>query len=151
MPTIPSNTTCTHLGCKNPKSKYNGYCIQHGGRDEQRFNQKYNKERKAFNDMYNTNQWLTLRRIRLSKNPLCCACEAEGIIKAAKVVDHVFPWAQISNEAFFINRFQNLCIPHHSEKTRLEQKGIYRAYGTPNRDYTRSDYARVMSVDDPQA
>jgi 5-methylcytosine-specific restriction protein A len=146
MPSIPSNTTCAHLGCKNSKSKYNQYCIQHGGRDEQRYNQKYNRERKAFNDMYNTTQWLKLRQIQLSKHPLCVGCQAEGIIKAAKVVDHLFPWSHISNEAFIINRFQSLCTTHHSEKTQLEQKGIYRAFGTPHRDYTSADYARVMGT-----
>ncbi len=149
MPSIPKTTTCGELGCKNARSKYNQYCIQHGGRDEQRFNQKYNKERKAFNDMYNTRQWLTLRQIQLSRNPICCACQANGIITPAKVVDHLFPWAQISEQAFFINRFQSLCTAHHSEKTQLEQKGIYRAYGTPNRDYTGADYSRVMGTNDP--
>lgn len=148
MPTIPSNTTCTHLGCKNPKSKYNQYCIEHGGRDDKRFDQKYNKDRKSFNDMYNTRQWLTLRQIQLSKNPICAGCQAEGIITPAKVVDHLFPWSQISKEAFFINRFQSLCQTHHSEKTQLEQKGIYRAFGTPHKDYTQGDYQRVMGIVD---
>ena len=146
MPSIPKTTICGELGCKNPRSKYNQYCIQHGGRDEQRYNQKYNRERKAFNDMYNTRQWLTLRQIQLSKNPICIACHAEGIITPAKIVDHLFPWSQISEQAFFINRFQSLCSPHHSEKTQLEQKGIYRAFGTPHKDYTSADYARVMGM-----
>lgn len=142
MPSIPTNTTCSHLGCKNTKSKYNQYCIEHGGRDV--FNQKYNKDRKSFNDMYNTRQWLSLRQIQLSKQPICIACQSQGIITPANVVDHLFPWSQISKEAFFINRFQSLCQTHHSEKTQLEQKGIYRAYGTPHKDYAQADYARVM-------
>ena len=148
MPSIPTNTTCSHLGCKNTKSKYNQYCIEHGGRDDKRFDQKYNKDRKSFNDMYNTRQWLTLRQIQLSKNPICAGCQAEGIITPAKVVDHLFPWSQISKEAFFINRFQSLCQTHHSEKTQLEQKGIYRAFGTPHKDYTQGDYQRVMGIID---
>lgn len=149
MPSIPKTTICGELGCKNARSKYNQYCIQHGGRDEQRYNQKYNQDRKAYNDMYNTRQWLTLRQIQLSKNPICCACQAEGVITPAKVVDHIFPWSQISPQAFFINKFQSLCTAHHSEKTQLEQKGIYRAYGTPSKDFTQSDYGRVMNVNDP--
>lgn len=96
--------------------------------------------------MYNTRQWLTLRQIQLSKNPLCKGCEAEGRVVPANTVDHVFPWAQISKEAFFINRFQCLCRDHHSEKTQLEQRGIFRLYGTPCVDYAIGDYRRIVGV-----
>jgi len=97
--------------------------------------------------MYNTAQWLALRQIQLSKHPLCAGCEAQGIVTAAIVVDHVFPWKQISKEAFFINKFQSLCYAHHAEKTQLEQKGIYRRYGPPMVDLCRLDYMSLLSTD----
>ena len=148
MPTIPINTKCATLGCPHPRSKLNGYCLQHGGQDQRVFNQKYNntQARKKFNAKYNTRQWQSLRQIQLSKNPICAGCNANGIITPATVVDHLFPWSQISEQAFFINRFQSLCVTHHAEKTQLEQKGIYRAYGHPCIDYKQGDYLRVMGV-----
>jgi 5-methylcytosine-specific restriction protein A len=140
MPSIPNNTQCSHLGCKANKSKYNQYCIQHGGKDEYRYNDT--KKRKDFNAKYNTRQWLSLRQIQLSRHPLCEGCKAEGIITPATVVDHIFPWSQIGEQAFYMNKFQSLCVPHHSEKTQLEQKGILRAYGI--KDYTIGDYPKVV-------
>ena len=152
MPSTPSNTICAELGCKNTRSRLNSYCVDHGGRDIKQFDPKYNKskERIEFNRKYNTPQWVRLRQIQLSKHPICAGCHADGIITAANVVDHVFPWSQISNEAFYINRFQSLCTAHHSEKTQLEQRGFYRLYGTPHIDYVKADYARVMGVADPR-
>lgn len=150
MPSTPSNTTCAELGCKNTKSKFNRFCIEHGGRDAQRYNPKYNQDREAFNAKYKTAQWQTLRQIQLSKHPLCIACQSEGRIVAASVVDHLFPWSHISEQAFYINRFQSLCAMHHATKTQLERHGIYRAFGVPDRDYKRGDYARVLGVADPR-
>ena len=149
MPTTPTYPLCHELGCKNISSKFNRFCIEHGGRDAQVYNPKYNANRKHFNKKYNTKQWEVLRQIQLSKQPLCIACQSEGIIVPALVVDHLFPWSQISEQAFYINRFQSLCATHHATKTQLEQHGIYRAFGTPPIDYGRGDYARVMGVTDP--
>jgi hypothetical protein len=67
----------------------------------------------------------------------------------ANVVDHLFPWSHISEQAFYINKFQSLCATHHATKTQLERHGIYRAFGFPERDYGRADYARIMGVADP--
>ena len=138
MPSVPSRTICSELGCKNPRSKYNSYCLDHGGRDT--YDQKHNRSRADSNALYKTAQWLSLRQIQLSKHPLCAGCQADNIITSATVVDHIFPWRQISKEAFFINHFQSLCYAHHAEKTQLEQRGIYRRYGPPTVDLSRLDY-----------
>jgi 5-methylcytosine-specific restriction protein A len=153
MPTIPTYPKCAELGCNNPKSKCNSFCLEHGGRERPEYKAKYNQteHREKSNAKYNTKQWEVLRRIQLSKYPLCIGCQAEGRITAANVVDHLFPWTQISEQAFYINRFQSLCTTHHSVKTKLERNGIYRAFGLPHRDYTKGDYAMVMGVNDPSA
>lgn len=122
--------------------------MEHGGRDKQTYNPKYNQreDRKANGLMYKTKQWEVLRKIQLSKYPMCAGCLADGVVTAAKVVDHLFPWTQISKEAFFINRFQSLCPTHHAEKTQLEQHGIYRRYGAIRRDFSINDYATEMRL-----
>ena len=149
MPSVPSNKKCSELGCKNPRSKLNGYCLDHGGRDKLKYEPKYNAARKEQSKFYKTRQWLALRQIQLSKYPLCEGCRAEGTITAANTVDHLFPWTQIGETAFFINKFQSLCNMHHATKTQLEQHGIFRRFGSPEVDYFLSDYARVVGSEPP--
>lgn len=151
MPSVPRSPYCAELGCKNPRSKLNGYCLDHGGKDSQPYNPKYNAARKEQSRFYKTRQWLALRQIQLSKSPLCAGCFAEGTISAATTVDHLFPWTHIGETAFFINKFQSLCSTHHATKTQLEQHGIYRRFGTPQVDYALADYARVVGIDDQPA
>lgn len=148
MPSIPKYTKCLQLGCKNNRSKYNAYCLDHGGRDTYN-HKKYNAThtRQDFNAMYQTTQWKTLRKIQLSKHPLCAGCLANGKIVAAVHIDHVFPWSAIDTSAFYRNIFQSLCASCHSSKTTLEQRGIYRQYGTPNKDYKITDYHWAISME----
>ena len=145
MPTVPRQTTCTDLGCQNPKSLLNLKCLEHGGRDKPRATTKpITTERAEFNAMYTTRQWLVQRQIQLSQYPLCAGCNAEGVVTPANVVDHIFPWSAIDRTAFFINYFQSLCPTHHAYKTQLEQKGVYRRYGPPVKDYEHTDYHRLF-------
>jgi len=151
MPSIPSTPYCAELGCKNPRSRLNGFCLEHGGKNKQKYDPKYNAARKEQSRFYKSRQWLTLRQIQLSKSPLCVGCSAEGVITAANTVDHLFPWTQIGETAFFINKFQSLCTMHHATKTQLEQHGIYRRFGRPEVDYSVEDYARVVGLDESTA
>lgn len=122
MPVAPFNHKCSHLGCDNPRSKFNLLCITHGGRDTPRY--YTNDDRQEARKMYDKTHWKRLRQIKLSEQPLCVACLLEGIINQATEVDHVFPWRQLGKEAFYNNRFQCLCREHHSMKTQQERKGI---------------------------
>ena len=139
MPTVPSATKCGTLGCKNTKAKFSSLCTEHGGRDtydHKRYNNTDRRRQAA--DKYNTAQWRTLRQIQLSTNPICAGCKVDGIITSASHVDHIFPWNQIGEHAFTHNLYQSLCPSCHSNKTQLEQQGIFRAYG--DRDYIAQDY-----------
>ena len=133
------------LGCKQPKSRFNSFCIEHGGRDT--FNhQRYNNsdKRQQGLDKYQSAQWRTLRQIQLSTKPLCASCLTKGIVKQAEHIDHVFPWQQIGEHAFYHNLFQSLCASCHSSKTSLEQRGIYKHYDTEEKDFTIGDYVRLF-------
>lgn len=143
MPSVPSQTKCLELGCNNPRSRYNGYCIEHGGRDVN--TQTHTKERKAFNSVYQTKFWRVTRVIQFTKQPLCQCCLTRGIVTQAEHVDHVFPWAQIGRRAFENNIFQSLCQSCHSHKTSMEAKGfaIYYHDGIEHR-FAISDYHRVI-------
>ena len=121
MPTVPSNGKCASLGCKNPRSKYSTYCLEHGGRDTQLTYRT--EERDKAHAFYLTAQWQRHRIAQLSRQPICQSCLTRGIITPATEVDHVFPWRQIGSNAFYRNLFQSLCHDCHSHKTQQEKKG----------------------------
>ena len=147
MPTLPSNTKCASLGCKNNRSKLNSFCLEHGGKDI--YKEQRTEKRVAFNAMYQTSHWRQVRLTQLSRQPLCQACLSRGIVASAKHVDHLFPWSWIGESAFFRNIFQSLCHECHSHKTSLEQEGIIMHYGTtPPTEYKLNDYALVMAMND---
>jgi len=139
MPTVPKQTKCAYLGCTNERSLLNTYCSLHGGKG---YNDTF--KRKQFNAKYQTAQWARTRMRTLSLNPLCKSCQLAGKVTAATEVDHLFPWQQIGEDAFYSNVFQSLCKNCHTVKGSLERKGIFRHYTNHEaQDYTIEDYARV--------
>lgn len=137
MPTLPTNTKCSSLGCKNPRSKLNTYCIEHGG-----INTVDTEQRKAFTSMYQTAQWKTQRQVQLSKQPLCESCLTMGKVVQANHVDHLFAWTKIGKQAFYNNVFQSLCTHCHSHKSAQEKQDIYTHYAT-GKQYSINDYAYI--------
>ena len=144
MPSVPIYTKCAFLGCKNTKSKFNSFCIEHGGRDV--YKEIRTKERDAFNAMYQTKHWKQTRASQLSRQPLCQSCLSRGIVTSAKHIDHVFPWSWIGKDAFYRNLFQSLCHECHSHKTSMEQDGVFIHYLSPKPiEYKLIDYPLVMA------
>jgi 5-methylcytosine-specific restriction protein A len=146
MPSIPKVQECAQLACRNNRARYSSFCQDHGGSDTKTF-RPANQERKDFNEKYSSGFWRSTRMAQLSAHPLCAGCLAIGKIEQAIAVDHVFPWRRLNEQAFYHNLFQSLCHKCHASKTSLEQKGIYRRYGTPSRDYRTEDYFRVLEHD----
>lgn len=137
MPTVPASNKCQELGCKNPKSKLNGYCAEHGGRN-------YTQAREG-DSLYQTAAWRRTRIAQLSKQPLCQACLLDGRVEPAQHIDHVFPWRLYGRQAFTRNILQSLCPEHHSHKTGQEKQGVFMHYTTDGvAQYTQQDYNRVM-------
>jgi len=139
MPSLPTYTKCSQLGCKNSRSKLNTFCMDHGGK-----NYTVGDERTAFKSMYQSSLWKQIRQTQLSKQPLCQACLLSGRVSQANHVDHLFAWASIGKAAFSHNVWQSLCMECHSVKTGLEKQGIYRHYVEPLKDYTINDYQYVV-------
>ena len=137
MPTYPTNTKCSELGCKEPRSKINSFCLKHGGKD--------NMEARQTDSIYQTPAWRTVRQRQLSIQPLCQACLTRGKVEQAQHVDHVFPWKAIGKHAFLNNIFQSLCHADHSHKTKLERQGKYTHYTQEGeKEYTQADYPFQM-------
>lgn len=145
MPTVPSRRKCGSLGCPNPKARFGGFCIHHGGTDtypSKKYNLAYG--RKEAIKQYQSRQWRQIRHTQLSTNPLCAGCLSGGIVTPATQVDHLFPWQQIGDHAFLRNIFQSLCTECHSSKTGMEKQGYYKLFGKPSTVYTAGDYDRIM-------
>jgi len=68
-------------------------------------------------------KWQRYRLAFLAKHPLCRACEAEGKVTEATVVDHVVPHRG-DMVLFWKGEHQPLCGPCHSAKTAREEGGI---------------------------
>lgn len=65
--------------------------------------------------------WQRARRDFLLSHPLCVMCDAEGVTKAAEVVDHIQPHQGEQSLFWDQNNWQSLCKAHHdSDKARHE-------------------------------
>ena len=137
MPTVPTSTKCAALNCKEQKSRFNSFCIEHGGKDAlpTRLSDKH----------YQSPAWRSIRRRQLSIQPLCQACLPRGHVCSAEHVDHLFPWNVIGGESFLKNIFQSLCQPCHSHKTALEQRSIIEHYDNEVITYDLNDYSYVLN------
>lgn len=138
MPTLPSNTRCSELNCKEPRSRLNSFCLLHGGKDA--------LPARSGDKRYNSPAWRSIRRRQLSIQPLCQACLTRGHVCAAQHIDHLFPWNVVGGESFLRNIFQSLCQPCHSHKTALEQRGTIEHYDGVVKTYSVEDYSVVVAT-----
>ena len=148
MPTLPTNGKCASLGCKNSRARFSTFCLEHGGRDTQRTYRSAEKDKAhAF---YLTAQWKRHRARQLSLQPICESCIKRVVVTGATEVDHVFPWRQIGDQAFYRNLFQSLCHDCHSHKTQQEKKGKVHWYGGGEATvYGVNDYHLLMLERNP--
>ena len=72
-------------------------------------------------------RWKKVRRSYLRSNPLCVECQKMGIIKAARVVDHIKPHKGDMDLFWDEGNWQSLCEPCHNKKTAREDG----AFGNP--------------------
>ena len=139
MPISPP-TQCQKYHCKEPSIKGSVFCIGHSPP------KATTQDRQRFNAHYKTAAWQKQRATQLSRQPLCQACLLNNHITQAEHIDHLFAWSALGEYAFKLNIFQSLCESHHSLKTSLESKGIYRHYSLNGAiDYSLSDYHLIVN------
>lgn len=72
--------------------------------------------------LYRTAAWRKRARAQLKREPLCCACQAEGKSVVARVADHTQPWTDANS--FWSGDLQSLCFSHHGRKSASERQGV---------------------------
>jgi 5-methylcytosine-specific restriction enzyme A len=113
-------TPCRHPGCvalvKRP-----GYCLQHRA-DLQQWDSAARARKRQQKRAWPTHGpiWRRLRARVLSETPLCAACERNGRITVATVVDHIDGDAMNNART----NLQALCAACHSAKTAREDGGF---------------------------
>lgn len=80
----------------------------------------FERERKPDAFDYNGRKWRNLRAAFLKENPLCCMCEAEGMVIVATVVDHIKRVAD-GGAGYDKSNLQPLCKKHHDAKSGRER------------------------------
>jgi 5-methylcytosine-specific restriction enzyme A len=77
-----------------------------------------------YSALYSKAAWKELRLSFLKDHPLCAECAKEGVVKFAKVVDHIKSHKGDSDRFFDLRNLQALCKRHHDKKTYLESIGV---------------------------
>ena len=77
---------------------------------------------------YNSWTWRKFSRRFKNKQPLCCMCEAKGIVTATTVTDHIERFV-VGGPGFNLKDlkeeyFQPLCDYHHNQKSGKEAHGF---------------------------
>ena len=68
---------------------------------------------------YQSPPWRKLRALKMAQQPMCQECELKGIIKPARVADHIIPINQ-GGEPLNIENLQSLCNTCHNRKSGRE-------------------------------
>ncbi len=103
---------CNYMGCHNLTRET--YCPEH---TRARYNKEADKKRGSAYQRGYDKRWEKIRKIFLSKNPLCVECKSKGIREDATDVDHIIPHR--FNSVIFDDKqnLQALCKSCHSRKT----------------------------------
>lgn len=111
-------TPCRHPGCARLVATP-GRCVEH----QPLVHRDYGRARRGFDAevaFYRSASWRSVRAAFLREQPLCAACEGNGHVVAAKVVDHVRPIKR-GGARFDESNLQALCVSCHNRKSARER------------------------------
>ena len=84
---------------------------------------------KTVKRLYDSVRWRKIRKMQLSKHPLCDMCKQQGKIISATVCDHIIPHHNDLNLFYDSNNLQSLCATCHGVKKFTEIHGYSPACG----------------------
>lgn len=158
---------CKHLGCHNLVNEGQVFCKKHADDMEayqrhlskihahnQRHQHEYNTtvrkqsdERSKRDAFYNHKEWKQLRLVILERdNYLCKYCERFGIIRPAKIVDHIVPGQVAPQLLRDQSNLATICQSCHRRKTDWE-KSFYNTGYTNNKNKIKKDIL-IKNIED---
>ena len=73
--------------------------------------------------VYRSNRWRKLRRVQLTREPLCEDCRRHGVVEPATQVDHIVGLVLRPDLAYDISKnCQSLCTACHARKSAAERR-----------------------------
>lgn len=115
MPSRPARP-CRVSSCANLVKGEIAYCPKHIHLAPTGWVSKKHHERQK---VYHTARWRKTSMLFRQEHPLCKTCEANGLVRAAQLVDHIIPISQ-GGDIYDWNNLQSLCTSCHQIKTGKE-------------------------------
>ena len=88
-----------------------------------------------------------VRRAFLKRHPLCAVYQGKGILKVAKVVDHIIPHKGDPGIFWDQSQWQSLCVSCHSRKTAVSDGRwglFYRKIRTPGAPKNKCHHLAII-------
>jgi len=117
-----AKSICRHPGCGRLIDAP-GYCSKHAQEPALR-KAKVDRHRLTPHQRGYNYQWRQARRVFLMEHPLCVACERNGRLTAAQVVDHREPHQGDQERFWNRSNWQPLCVRCHNAKTASQDGGF---------------------------
>jgi 5-methylcytosine-specific restriction protein A len=116
---------CNKVGCHElTKERFCEKCQKEYDESIKEKNKEYDKQRGSSTARGYNYRWQKARKVYLKNNPLCVECQANGIVKEAKHVDHKIPHKGDTRLFWDVRNWQPLCVECHSRKTATEDGGF---------------------------
>lgn len=114
-----AKSVCRHAGC-GKLVDVSGYCAKHEASHQKASDEKRGSASKRGYDR----RWQKARLTFLKRSPLCVHCQADNVVKAATIVDHIIPHKGDQVLFWDTSNWQALCKTHHDRKTATEDGGF---------------------------
>jgi len=115
---------CSFPGCPVLVEPGISYCENHKRKISSKRNKLYDEKQRDMkvSKFYNSTAWKKLRKIKLSKNPLCEYCLEKDRTRIATEVDHVIPIKIDWSRRLDLNNFKSTCHRCHMKKTQEDRR-----------------------------
>lgn len=115
---------CSFPSCPELVAPGDSYCERHKTKVNYNRNKLYDEEKrnpKSYK-FYSSVAWKKLRKIKLSKDPLCEYCLEKDFTRIATEVDHVIPISVDWSRKLVLDNLKSACHRCHMMKTQEDRR-----------------------------
>lgn len=114
---IASPHPCARPGCACVVPRGTRYCPEH----TQAHRRADDERRGSAHSRGYDADWRRFRAAWLARHPLCVVCEADNVVRAGDVVDHIVSIADAPGRRLDPTNVRTLCSRHHNQRTGRDQ------------------------------